>query len=183
MRVLHQSRNRESGTTVQALDIRDRSKRALAGLPPRLRREVARQGLGWYVRCVEHHTLHPAATRSWAAKYMAHPTQWCEECKRAGQAKRRNGPAPVREEHVGGERLDVYKVCFHEWAPTADEIVGTLGLPKDEVMKHLRSLQRKGLVEPHRVNGEPPAVWQTYYDVENGGLWEEALADYKRAYA
>lgn len=177
-RVLHDGRNRESGTLVSCADNRDGK---LKYMPPHNKRKWPK---GWITVCLTHGKYSLWDSRRVAAERMAHPTDWCSQCKDIGMAKRRGGGTPVRdqEESAGDDRLAVYRTVFNEWAPTAQEVAELLGMDKRTVIKHLRTLRSRNLVEDHVVNGEPPVVWQTYYDVENGGQWEEALADYREAW-
>lgn len=177
-RVLHDGRNRESGTLVSCADNRDGK---LKYMPPHNKRTWPK---GWITVCLTHGKASVWDSRRQAAERMAHPTDWCKQCKEVGLAKRRGGGTPVRDQgdYNTDDRLAVYRTVFEQWAPTAQEVAEILGMDVKVVRKHLKTLRTKRLVEDTVVNGEPPAVWQSYYDVENGGLWDEALADYRQAW-
>lgn len=88
-----------------------------------------------------------------------------------------------------------YLYVVDEWAPEASEIAryllregylpsGEKGLTdtKKPTRSLLNTLRRNNLVVDHVVNGEGPAVWQSYYSIQDGDDRSKAEADFDKAF-
>ena len=73
---------------------------------------------------------------------------------------------------------NVYLFVVDNWAVDVNELAGASDFTKDQVRSLLGTLKNKRLVDSTIVNGEGPALWQSYYDVQNGESREDAEAEF-----
>jgi hypothetical protein len=86
----------------------------------------------------------------------------------------------------------VYLDVVRNWAVYAEDIVKHINDENDPrytntnttaVNGELRQRQKLGLVVGTHVNGEKPLTWQSYFDIQNGELEEDAVAAFTAAVA